>query len=55
MIFELCKEYEMVSYVYDVIVHYMMFDDDIVANLCHIGRHSSAVIVIVTMNCIAKD
>ena len=54
MIFELCKEYVMESYVYDVIICHMMSDNDIVVKLHHIGRHNSAFTVIVMLNCVAK-
>ena len=44
----------MPSYVYDVIIRLMMSGDDIVVKLRHIGRHSSALTVIVMLNCVAK-
>ena len=55
MVFELCNEYAMASYVYDVIIHRMLSNDDIAVKLHHIGRYGSEISVIVTFNCVAKD
>ena len=55
MIFELCNKYVLMPYLYGIIIHYMMLDDDIVVKLRYICRPRSSLAGIETLNCGAKD